>query len=154
MKHKGLAQTAVHKTETSLLVPESFFDFSGPTGSDISHLTRMLPKVRLQQPAVVSKESGHIFSIMARMLEDARLDPQTLDLKGKDNGERFLHARTHCGNIIREYAEQWDIRLTGDSSSDASALDAKVEELFWAHTLMYGVGGWTEEKGLRADFFS
>ncbi|KLO05053.1 hypothetical protein SCHPADRAFT_839823 [Schizopora paradoxa] len=152
---EGLAQTAVHRDEASVLVPASFFNFEEQI-SAISHITSALPKLDLQRSpgegrSEASKYSGHLLSIVARILKDQRLNPAKLNLASGDLVVRFNAVLSQGGEIIREYVDQWDLHLSGDATSDAAILDTKVEEIFWAHVLMYGVGGWSE-KVFLADF--
>jgi len=153
---EGLAMAAVHPAEASALVPESFFDFT-ETNSTVGYITSMLPRLSLQQSASIADfgatgENGHLLSIMARMLKDPRLDPGNLELPSGDLGVKFEQFLSQCGDIVKEYVDQWDFRLTGNSASDTSILEAKIEEVYWAHVLIYGVGGWNEENGFLASF--
>lgn len=125
----------------------------------MSYITSMIPKLSIQQSSAIADfgsavDGGHLFSIMARMLKDPRLESGILKLSSEKVLPNFFHIVSECGDIIKEYVEQWDLRLTGDAASDASVLDAKIEELYWVHVLIYGVGGWSEENGFLADFFN
>ncbi len=147
---------AVHPAQASALIPESFFDFT-ETNSAVNYITSMLPRLSLQQSASIAEfgatgESSHLLSIIARMLRDPRLDPGNLKLPSGDLGTKFEYVQSQSGDVIKEYVDQWDIRLIGDSAADTSILDAKIEEVYWAHVLFYGVGGWNEEKGFLANF--
>ncbi|KLO05052.1 hypothetical protein SCHPADRAFT_947215 [Schizopora paradoxa] len=151
---EGLAMASVHPAEASKLIPESFFDFE--SNSAVSYITSMLPRLSLQQSSAISEfgamgSGGHLLAIMARMLKDPRLDSEKHDLSSPDLGDKYFNVLSQSGDIVREYAEQWDFRLTGDAASDTAILNAKIEEIFWAHVLIYGVGGWSE-KGFLADF--
>lgn len=122
----------------------------------MSYITSALPTLDLEQSSATGKfgatgDSGHLLSIIARMLKDPRLDPGKHHLSNPDIGVGFKSVLSQSGEIIQGYVNEWDLRLSGDAASDAATLDAKVEEIFWAHVLIFGVGGWSE-KGFLADF--
>jgi hypothetical protein len=62
--------------------------------------------------------------------------------------------RIECQNLDLEKrkslrdAEQWTIDL-----SQPGEIERKVEECIWTATILYGIGGWSKEDGLKADFF-
>jgi hypothetical protein len=133
----GLAQTAVHHASSDVLFPESFFH---QTSLPVTHLTEKLPFLSLatESPTV------HAFTVLARMLKDPVL---TLSEPGDDPGPYTLTLQTK-GEQIRKYAQQWTIDL-----SKPGELERKIEELSWANTIIYAIGGWSPKRAFRANFF-
>lgn len=142
----GLGWTAIHPAAASVLLPKDFF--VPPSPGALSSLFATLT-LRSTAPA---KDDLHSFSIVARMLKDAALDP-TSDFKvtegdeDADNIEATLQSSQ--GKIILNYASLWHIDPTVPGE-----LDKKLEELSWLMVLIYGVGGWKKGRDFRADFFT
>ncbi len=118
----------------------------------------MLPRLSLQQSASIAEiwrngrkqssfvdQSSHAKRILASIRGISSYPVETLEPK-------FEYVQSQSGDVINVYVDQWDIRLIGYSAADTSILDAKIEEIYWAHVLFYGVGGWNEEKGFLANF--
>ena len=149
----------MHEADATSLLPKAFFDNRAKSsGTDSSpsvfHLTNLLPRLSLhsnakQAPTPAGKGGKHLFAIVAKMIKDPRLDPRTLKLSEQEN--RYETILKTSSDVIREYADQWDVSAVGQ---DPSELEGKIEELYWTQTLAYGVGGWSKEHGFRADFFS
>ncbi|KZT42073.1 hypothetical protein SISSUDRAFT_1058938 [Sistotremastrum suecicum HHB10207 ss-3] len=128
---QGLGWTAIHPAAASVLLPKDFF--VPPSPGALSSLFATLT-LRSTAPA---KDDLHSFSIVARMLKDAALDP-TSDFKvtegdeDADNIEATLQSSQ--GKIILNYASLWHIDPTVPGE-----LDKKLEELSWLMVLIYSV---------------
>ncbi|EMD35908.1 hypothetical protein CERSUDRAFT_52660 [Gelatoporia subvermispora B] len=137
---EGLAQTAIHPPHLAGLYPLSMWDETGQ--SDKAD----------EQPV---KGGTHAFTILARILNDARFSPSAIGLPIPDGEHDHELTRTErvVGDLIVKYVEQWTV-----DGGDARDVARKIEELSWVNVLFYGVGGWggraTSETGkFKADFF-
>ncbi|KAL0948373.1 hypothetical protein HGRIS_010955 [Hohenbuehelia grisea] len=144
MVTEGLAGAAIHRGTASRMMKPAFFEqFSQPYGSFTSAMSLALNKII---PSAAPKvASVHPLSIIARIRKDTRFD----DFKPQS----FLHLFDDMVNIhgdtLVEYANQWNLDFTTPDT-----VDKKFEELVWAVSVMYGIGGWNEGKGFQADFFN
>ncbi|QRW21172.1 hypothetical protein RhiXN_06161 [Rhizoctonia solani] len=129
MAVEGLAQAAVHKTAYQKLYDASYFNPSNSTGSYLASLTSALSLASSN----AKPQHTHAFTILARILEDDRLEAGKTCAKDRD--------------IIREYASLWKV------SEDEKEIQERVEELAWLVTLMFGIGGWKKDREFKADFF-
>ncbi|KAG9308622.1 hypothetical protein JVU11DRAFT_11730 [Chiua virens] len=76
-------------------------------------------------------------------------DPRFFGSRTLDKHEFAAMLESH-GEIFVKYGELWDCQI--ETQED---LEARMEELIWAATLMYGVGSWDgNEAEYRADFFT
>ncbi|KAF9005072.1 hypothetical protein BDQ17DRAFT_1353733 [Cyathus striatus] len=77
------------------------------------------------------------FTVLKRVIEDPDL--------GLAKFEGYLETAKKLGEKIKAYATQWSLE---------GSIDARIEELAWITTMMYGIGGWEgPDKKLNADFF-
>lgn len=53
-----------------------------------------------------------------------------------------------CGDALRKYVEEWSF-----DHSNPKEGERKMEELVWAHAVIYGLGGWSKDKPFNNDFF-
>ncbi|KAF8590606.1 hypothetical protein K439DRAFT_1611983 [Ramaria rubella] len=141
MVAEGLAQAAVHSTPTSELLSRELLT---QTSSSLSVATTLARKLSLA-PTETPK-SIHPISLLARILQDPRLAPET---PTRDDIERYFEDTVKTrGQIIREYAQAWDADV-----SSPGAVSQRVEELAWVVALLYGVGGCRKDR-FKADFFT
>ncbi|KAF9219897.1 hypothetical protein BS17DRAFT_788621 [Gyrodon lividus] len=146
MLAEGLALGAVHDVcERGFCLP--FFVPSATV--EVNETANLLSSLVLDaKPAdapTVSKTGGvHAFDIMARMLKDDQLKSKT----ARGFMGQFVDTLAEHGTEIRRYAEQWTIDLT-----KLGEVERKMEELIWVNSVVYGVGGFDEEKGFKSDFF-
>lgn len=139
----GLAQAAVHRSGSTALLPASLFE--GSAGVDVlgSRLASGLVINDTISPEAGGPSGTHALTILARILSDHRFHERKAV-------EQFLIYQTvmdELGDILRDYADQWslDMKRPGE-------LQHKIEELVWANTIIYGIGGWTKGEDLNADF--
>lgn len=93
------------------------------------------------------------------MLKDHDLDPgvasavppKTNASDDEEGGIAFPMAEVleKRGELIRKYAEQWTV-----NTHDKAELQAKIDELSFLVTLLYGVAGLQEGKNFNGDFYS
>lgn len=133
------------------LLPQEFFESdpktaaSGLTSGVSSAVSALVNLAVSPAPKQAAPVGTHSLAIVARMLEDNRLAP---DQGCAQTSERkFLDTIKNRGDVIREYANQWVVPL------DAKGIEAKIEELSWLAAILFGLGGFRENKGFRADFF-
>lgn len=129
----GLAEAAVHKTSSAVLIPHNSFKAE----SGVNDLTSKLKDTL----SVSGSTAVHAFTTIARILKDDRIS-------AKDVEEQviFQQAVAPNANLIHEYVQEW--------LPDPSFLEGKVEELHWALVLLYAVPGWSAGGGkFRADFY-
>ncbi|ELU38606.1 hypothetical protein AG1IA_07374 [Rhizoctonia solani AG-1 IA] len=133
MAVEGLAQAAVHKTAYEKLYDASYFNPSNSTGSYLASLTSALSLASSN----AKPQHTHAFTILARILEDDRLEAGKTC--AKDSTAKFTDTINSVGDIIREYASLWKV------SEDEKEIQERVEELAWLVTLMFGIGGWKKD---------
>lgn len=149
----GLAQSACHPAQPKTLLPASLFHAElGSTSNLLSRVTNLFPSLTLNKPnkpavdaqlaQTVKPESGgiHAFTILARILQDARFSPSAIGLPVPDNGEEttFDRIERKVGDALLEYVSKWSV-----DGNDLAEVEEKFEELVWMNTLIYGVGGWS-----------
>lgn len=100
----------------------------------------------------------HAFSILSRVLGDSRFAPSTIGLPPPEDAKdrSFERVLRICGEALVQIANEWTV-----DGTDTTDVAQKIEELVWANTIIYGVGGWsgranTAHKGkeFNADFFA
>ncbi|KAG2031137.1 hypothetical protein BDR03DRAFT_928361 [Suillus americanus] len=142
---EGLALTSVHEPE---FLPSYLFEPSGTTAVEEA-TTRLASLVlntkisvapfQLEQP-----QKNHTFSILAKIMQDSKFAPKEIKKYFKD----FDGLMSEHGDTIWRYAEQWTI-----DPSQPGEIERKMEECIWTSTILYTIGGWNKDRGLRADFF-
>ncbi|KIJ13025.1 hypothetical protein PAXINDRAFT_170906 [Paxillus involutus ATCC 200175] len=146
MLAEGLAMVAVEDVYERGFYPPSFFEPSATV--EMNDTTNLLSSLALNAKpaaaAVPETRAVHAFDIVARMLKDDQLKPKG----ARTLMNQVTDTLAEYGTEIRRYAEQWtvDLRKPGE-------IERKMEELVWVSSVVYGVGGFDEEKGLRSDFF-
>lgn len=136
----GLAQAAVHLITTSKLITNDLLDSSGSE----SLITGLEQKLNLRPNGPAS--GAHPLSILERMLKDQRLEPP----KPSGDLERYFdNCIEKLGSTIKEHALTW----RADTSSP-TATENSLEELIWAVSVVYGIGGFRKDKPFQADFFT
>ncbi|KAF8994981.1 hypothetical protein BDQ17DRAFT_1412346 [Cyathus striatus] len=133
MVAEGLAQTAIHRTKSWKVIPQSLFQ------DTVSQLTSKLgAAVGLEDSTV--KKPVHALTILARIVADPRFGGQSpveaMDIYGS--------AYDKHGDAINAYVQQWTL---------GGPIEKKIEELVWMCAVIYGIGGFQEAKHLNADFF-
>jgi hypothetical protein len=136
---EGLAQTAVHELKTSVHIP--LFE---PSSSKTARPSR--------------SESPHALTILQTLLSSA--DPV---LKPADPGDVLIQVYydfcMDAAPAVIPLVDEWlaDVmNLVGKEGQEEELkkkLEGKVEEVVWANTIMYGVGGWSSSRDYNADFF-
>lgn len=138
-------------SDVDALLPRSLFTSDSLTSRLSSALT------------LSGKPAGiHSFSIIAKMLKDPELAPgSACTIPRKRGNESEMEYRRNVrvfpmmdvlgkrGDLIRKYAEQWTV-----NTNDKAEVKAKVVELLYLVTLLYGVAGLQEGKDFSADFFT
>lgn len=144
---EGLAQAAIHENNSAAIIPESLFQATQSSfDTAVARITSLVPSLTLTTVAKPASPPGtHVFTIMARILEDPNLKIKRPDAMTLGLYDRV--SETH-GDLIRKYAEQWTL-----DTSDPQDLARKIEELIWMNTIIFGVGGWSNADGFKADFF-
>ncbi len=91
-----------------------------------------------------SHEVGlHCFDILERILQDPELEAGKTC--GYTDDAKFSKTVEKAGDRIRSYARLWMV------SKDS--VPAKLEELAWLATLIFGLGGFRKGHAFRCDFF-
>ncbi|KAG8924905.1 hypothetical protein FRC01_010911 [Tulasnella sp. 417] len=146
---EGLALASVTAAQSPHLFPPDFFDYdsqpSGSIKSTTGEATTTVRTLSLDNSRSSSHTSGpHSLDILHRMLQDPALAAgKTCEPHGES---MFTDTMKSSGDKIREYAKLWQV------NSDRE-VPAKLEEVAWLSTLVYGLGGWRKGKPFRSDFF-
>ncbi|KAH8115154.1 hypothetical protein DFH11DRAFT_1688725 [Phellopilus nigrolimitatus] len=142
---EGFAMACVSDLDFDALVPRSLFVADQAT--TLSSLTSMLSL------SSKSSRSTHSFTIIARILRDPELAPGAACTDPSNSGaqrasplEEVLSKR---GELIRKYADEWMVGVNNKED-----ISAKVDELLFVVTLLYGVSGLQDGKKFKADFFT
>ncbi|KAG2151107.1 uncharacterized protein EDB93DRAFT_1240158 [Suillus bovinus] len=142
---EGLALTSVHEYE---FLPSHLFEPSGTTA--VEKATTQLASLVLNtqrsttSPQLEQPQRNHAFSVLAKIMQDSKFPPKEIKKHSKD----FDSLMSEHGDTIWCYAEQWTIDL-----SQPGEIERKIEECIWTSTILYSVGGWSEDRSLTADFF-
>ncbi|KDQ57907.1 hypothetical protein JAAARDRAFT_34719 [Jaapia argillacea MUCL 33604] len=169
---EGLAMTAVHDATSNVHVPFSLFatglknlasNAPATVIGAVSRLTSMFPSLSLgsvmssvKTQTGVLKEDVDFFTIMTKVLSDSRFSPATLfPTRGPNFGEADYLSTVldKCGEELRVYAEEW---LPTQNVSEVVYTDEhllkKMEEMIWMNVVIFGIGGWGQDKPFNADF--
>lgn len=105
--------------------------------------TRLLGLGGSSAPA--PKNNVHALTILARILKDARFDviPAV-----EDYTIVYSNITDKYGDAIIKYAQMWTF-----DQNDPQEAERKVEELVYANTVIYAVGGWSKDREFNNDFF-
>ncbi|KAF9555921.1 hypothetical protein CPC08DRAFT_711593 [Agrocybe pediades] len=134
---EGIAQAAVHRGDSTNLLPRDMFAKSTVQGLT-SRLAATLG-LKDAQPAP-AKDDVHAFTVLARVLADPTITPTTVP-------EQYGFYRkliADRGAAVKKYSDQWT--LEGN-------LQKKLEELIWTNVVIYAVGGAESSGDFNADFF-
>ena len=148
----------------SLFEPKSTSGMSPPASpgggltSRFATLTSfIMPPKAPQEPAQVSFTTPpHALSILFRVANDPYFSHKALKLPVPEGEHESALERTVRlgGEKLVSLAKVWTVK------PDVQDLEAKLEEVVWVNTVIYGVGGWggrrmgEDEKGeFNADFF-
>jgi len=162
---EGLAQISTHPPDAPRLVSASDFDFQDTFNDNsiatLTHGLSFLAEGRSRRVtnthAVKGENVGvHAFSVLARIMQDDRFISLALKSDERGRPDSLLDDKqvpASLRELICEYAMDWSV-----DGRNAEQVQAKIEELSWMATLIYGIGGWggrsTSPGGnLNADFF-
>ncbi|KAF5375845.1 hypothetical protein D9615_008239 [Tricholomella constricta] len=123
---EGLAWTAVHFPSSSLVIPASLWETTTTTQS-------------------AAQGNTHALTIISRIANDARFDAVP---RVELYYDIFSSTTAKYSEAINAYVRAWSYDRT-----DPGEVERKIEELVWANTVIYAVGGWTEGEAFNADFF-
>lgn len=145
---EGLAQTAVHELHTSVHIP--FFDPS------------QLPQ---DAGAAPNSSSPHALNILQTLLSSKEPvlkppNPSSQDVLIQVFYDYCMNAAPFVLPLVDEWLADVIIMVTpageamaGRSDELRKKLEQKFEEIVWANSVMYGVGGWAKGQNFNADFF-
>ncbi|KAG1763896.1 hypothetical protein EV702DRAFT_148255 [Suillus placidus] len=142
---EGLALASVHEHE---FLPSYLFEPSGTTAME-EGTTRLASLVLNTKISIASfqlkqPQKNHAFSILARIMQDSKFTSKEI----KKHFKAFDGLMSEHGDTIWRYAEQWTI-----DPSQPGEIERKIEECIWTSTILYGIGGWSKDGSLTADFF-
>ncbi|KAH7103905.1 hypothetical protein BKA62DRAFT_694987 [Auriculariales sp. MPI-PUGE-AT-0066] len=123
MAVEGLAWTAVHNPTAKVLLPPEIFQASNPVNGE------------------------HSFTLLSMMLEDTAFAPGKI-FDPDETEAKLAETFNAEGDRIYSYAKLWNCDI-----SDATSLASRLEEISWLAALTYGVGGWSQQRPFKADFF-
>ncbi|KAI6030051.1 hypothetical protein EDC04DRAFT_2714191 [Pisolithus marmoratus] len=131
---EGLALCVVENPDVKGFFPLSFFSGKQDDIEETSHVLSSLES---------STKAGdtHVFDVLARMLKDDHLK-----VNGAPGSAQEL-IRSY-GARIRHHAMRWTIDTTKPGE-----VERRMEELIWAASVIYAIGGYNEGKGFAAEFF-
>ncbi|KAG6844980.1 hypothetical protein H0H87_001923 [Tephrocybe sp. NHM501043] len=138
----GLASAAVHQASATPILPSSLW--STTEFSALDSVTSRLPSALKFGNATSSPKNVHAFTILARILKDARF----AGANNYANINIFTQVIEKHGEALHNYVNHWSY----DSSNPEEA-ERKIEELVWTNIVIYGIGGWSKNKDFNADFF-
>ncbi|KAK1216322.1 hypothetical protein PQX77_021059 [Marasmius sp. AFHP31] len=126
---EGLAQTAVHQSN-STIVPPTLFSTSPSTFSNSS--------------------SMHAFTVLAEVMDNPTIQPTR-----HPHHKMYQTTISRYADTILEFADKW----AQFDPTDPEVVDQKVEELRWMNTLIYMIPGYHSRehgrgKQFNADFYS
>ena len=131
---------SVHDRQGPMFL-SSLFEYGSTTtvDKDISRLNSLLlnTKAFIAPSQAEQPKGNHAFSIIAKIMQDPEFAPKERDFDG---------LLEHGG--IWRHVGQWTIDL-----SQPGEIERKMEECIWTTTILYSIGGWSKENGLKADFF-
>ncbi|KAG6885099.1 hypothetical protein C0993_005866 [Termitomyces sp. T159_Od127] len=139
---EGLAWTAVHIKSSSAVMPASFW--TAANQAPVASLTTRFQG--LGGSAVAApKNNVHALTILARILKDASFD----EIPAADDYHIvYSNITDKYSDAIIKYAQMWTF-----NQNDPHEAERKVEELVYANTMMYAVGGWSKDREFNNDFF-
>lgn len=153
MVTEALAQTAISDNRMESLIPRSRWDEQtqlSAVNSLVSRMSALVLNTPPQKGSPIGEGDVSVFNVIALIQKDASFSNQSLQLDPSVDTYYFLvNGR---GKDILKYADMWTLNIT--ESSDAEALDHKIEELAFAVAILYGIGGWKNGKvqPFQADF--
>ncbi|KAH6905037.1 hypothetical protein BKA70DRAFT_1505982, partial [Coprinopsis sp. MPI-PUGE-AT-0042] len=132
---EGLAQVAIHRPTSTLLIPADWWRADREPSSEDINL----------DPSAINQKNrkGRGLSpltLLARILKD----PEMGNFRRPPSMKLYESIMNSHGDRIKAYLDQWD--LSGD-------LDKMVEELIWLWTLVYAVCGYTPGEKFLAELF-
>ncbi|KAG5637382.1 hypothetical protein H0H81_004759 [Sphagnurus paluster] len=137
MVAEGLAETAVH---LSAHIPHDFFQYEASVEDT---LARLHVSPSHHSTSTPPSKGAHAFTILQRVFDDPALGKVKYTGSGMFDRTMADHA-----SAIAQHMGDWHV--DGASVRD---VERKIEELSWMNALIYGVGGWAEDKPFNADFF-
>ncbi|KAG6833346.1 hypothetical protein H0H87_008522 [Tephrocybe sp. NHM501043] len=145
---EGLAWTAVHFKSSSNVIPESLWKTPAPTTA-VASITSQFQGVALGESTASTRPRPiniHALTILARILKDTRFDaiPAVAHYEVV-----YSNINDKYGDVISEYLRAWTF-----NQNDPHEAEHKIEELIYANTIIYAVGGWAKDKAFNTDFFN
>ncbi|KAG6834242.1 hypothetical protein H0H93_010978, partial [Arthromyces matolae] len=142
---EGLAQTAVHSDDASPGIPDDFFKYpsSNVVEDVVSRVKTALHVSPFEGQATGARKGPHVFTVVDRILKD----PELGKVQDTGSGMFIFTMKNHASQIIK-HMEDWQV--DGTNPHD---VERKVQELSWLNSVIFGVGGWSEDKPFNADFF-
>lgn len=143
-------------------MPASLFQKDASEGA-VSRLTALLPSLSLTKQSPKNgrtegaKPGVHALTILARVLADDKFSAKGLGIPTANEISGFERATDLVGDALASLAAEWVADLDGEGAT-TEAISKKIEELAWASSVIYGVGGWgardrSPGKTFNADFF-
>jgi len=147
MLAEGLSLACVTDASLNAVIPEN--QFAPRSAGAVAWLTTILSVLPTSNTIGI-----HAFSILERMLKDPDLAPgAAYDVPSDPDDFMTAFAQTldRRGDLILKYVYQWSV-----DTADPADVKAKVEDLSWLVTLIYGVGGLQPGRGkdFKANFFT
>jgi hypothetical protein len=136
--------TSVQESYGLGFFPLSLFERRSTTALEEITAPHLLNRKTPRAPAELDQlKNNHAFSILAKIIQDPRFAPKEMEEYISDlRGLMVAH-----GADVWRYAEQWTIDL-----SQPGEIERKMEECIWTNTIIYAIGGWSEEKSFTASF--
>ncbi|KAF8671484.1 hypothetical protein RHS04_08372 [Rhizoctonia solani] len=141
MAVEGLAQAAVNRVDHENFYDACYFNSSNSDGGYTSSLTPPLSSISSN----TKPQHTHAFTILERILKDGRL--AVGKACAQDSQDQITDILNNEGKVIQEYASMWK------TSEDEKEIQERVEELAWLVALMFGIGGWKNDRQFKADFY-
>ncbi|KAG6808052.1 hypothetical protein H0H92_005568 [Tricholoma furcatifolium] len=136
---EGLAWTAVHLKSSTAVIPASLWN----PPSTVRSLGLALGWKTASENA--QEANTHALTILARIIKDSRFD----NIPAAENyAVVYSHINDKYGDAVSEYVRSWTFNQKNPQESER-----KIEELVYANTIIYAIGGWSKDKPFNTDFF-
>ncbi|KAL0576096.1 hypothetical protein V5O48_005870 [Marasmius crinis-equi] len=144
---EGLAESAVSEPEGSEMVPAALFT-AVDAETQFSVASRLQSVLSLGGGSAPAPSSRGVdaFTVIARIGQDVKIVSKVMGLD-----TMFVSLSKDCGDALYKHVSDWALDVSSPES-----VQAKIEELQWAMTLMYAVPGYKQLDGgeFNADFLS
>jgi len=141
---EGLASAASHKAGSTALLPSSFWERKAAT--TVNSLTFRFSSILSfgSKASTPPAKNTHAFTVLARILKDPQFD----GIERVPDMDIYPMVMERYSGAIRKYAGEWSY-----DSSNPKEVERKIEELVWANTVVFGIGGWSKDEEFDPDFF-